>query len=110
MMALKLALVKPAKICGRPAHHLEIADQEVGILQVKRCSEGCLPPIAGAASGIVGQDPRGMAVNAYKDVNDEIMPQLSPALLAGHCPKPLLPPTLSCERLKEGGSKHFGKT
>lgn len=76
-------------------------------MQVKRCSEGCLPPGAGASLGIFGQDPQGMAVNARMYVNDEIMYQLSPALLAGHCHKPTFPPTLSCEHLKDGGSKQL---
>lgn len=40
-------------------------------------------------------------MNAKMDVNDEITHDLSPALLAGHCHKPTLPPTLSCEHLKD---------
>lgn len=72
----------------------------MGILRVKRCSEGCLSPRAGASLGIFGQDPQGMVVSAKMDV-DEITYELSPAVLAGHCHKPTLPPTLSREHLKD---------
>jgi len=70
-------------------------------LLVKRCSGGCLPPRAGASLGIFGQDPQDMALNARMDANDEIMYELSPALLAGHCHKPTLLLTLFYVHLKD---------
>jgi len=42
-----------------------------------------------------------MALNARMDANDEIMYELSPALLAGHCHKPTLLLTLFYVHLKD---------
>lgn len=39
---------------------------------MKKCSEGCLLPGAGASLGIFGQEPQGMVVNAKMALNYEI--------------------------------------